>query len=170
MKLSVVLKKLDAAIKTADTIMGHVAGFSILLITGIVSYEVFFRYVLNRPPIWAFDICSYLLLLIAVFSGVYTMEQDKHVSFTFVVENLRQKPKAIVLGVGFAFGLIYCICLLRESILLALLSAERNIYTFAQVRIPSVYLYLVIVIGAFFLLLTYVIKAIFDIFYSIRKK
>ena len=169
MKVLGVFEKLNSIIKLVDNILGHIAGFCILIITGIVCYEVFFRYVLNKPPIWAFDVCSYLLLLIAVFSGVYTMEQDGHVRFTVVVESFKPKLRAVFVAIGSVFGLTYCFVLLRESIVLGWLAVERNIYTFAQIRIPDVYLYLIIVLGAFLLFCTFLIKTIVELCYTTKK-
>lgn len=169
MKISKAIQKSYSFIKAIDGVFGLVAGLCILVITAVVSYEVFFRYVLNRPPSWAFDVCSYLLLAVAVFSGVYAMEQDGHVRFTMLVQKLKPKPRIIIISMGSIFGIIYCVVLLTESIKLGLLAIERNIYTFAQARIPEIYLYLIIITGAFFLSLTFLVKLVLEIYCTPKK-
>jgi TRAP-type C4-dicarboxylate transport system permease small subunit len=156
------IEKLFLVIKRIDTILGLVAGIGVLVITAIICYEIVARYGFRRPPIWAFDICSYLLLIVAVFSGAYAMAENGHISFTMVLEKLKSKPRRVIMMVGSIFGLAYCILLVSETVKLAAMAVQRNMHTHDQLSIPDIYLYLVILIGAFFLALTFLLKAVVD--------
>jgi len=159
-----VLRKAYAVVNGVDTVLGLIAGICILIITAITLYEIIARYIFHRPPFWAFDISSYLLLVVAVFSGVYAMANDGHVRFTMVVDKLRLKTRRKVMFVGLVLGLAYCVLLFQQAIKLGIMAVQRNIYTHMQIRIPDIYLYLVIIIGAFFLCLTFLGKAIMETF------
>ncbi len=156
------IEKLYLVVRRIDTVLGLVAGISVLVITAIICYEIVARYVFHRPPIWAFDICSYLLLVVAVFSGAYAMAENGHINFTMVLEKLKARPRRVVMIVGSIFGLIYCVLLVRETIKLGAMSVERNMHTHDQLGIPDIYLYLVILVGAFFLGATFLLKAVVD--------
>jgi C4-dicarboxylate transporter, DctQ subunit len=156
------IEKFYLVIKRIDTTLGLVAGIGVLVITAIICYEIIARYVFHRPPIWAFDVCSYLLLVVAVFSGAYAMAEDGHINFTMVVEKLKSKPRRVVMMVGSIFGLAYCVLLVSETVKLAAMAVQRNIHTHDQLSIPDIYLYLVILVGAFFLAVTFLVKAAAD--------
>lgn len=49
------LTKLVYAIESLSVWVGRAFGWCILVLTLSVSYEVFMRYVLNAPTVWAFD-------------------------------------------------------------------------------------------------------------------
>ena len=163
------VEKLYATIKRIDRILGLIAGIGILVMTGIICYEIVARYVFRRPPIWAFDICSYLLLVVAVFSGAYAMAEDGHISFTMVVEKLKVKTRRVVMMAGSVLGLVYCALLVSETVKLAVMAVKRNIHTHDQLGIPDIYLYLVILVGAFFLSVTFLVKAVVDAYYGDKR-
>lgn len=160
MKIFRVINKVYFIIKAIVGLLGLISGFCILAIITIISYEIFCRYVLNKPSSWVFDVSSYLLLAVAVFSGVYALEHDRHVNFPFLVEKVKPKSRLIIILIGSILGIIYFFILLIESIKVGLIAIQRNTYTFAQTRIPEIYLYLIIMLGAFLLLLTFLLKSI----------
>ena len=49
------MKSLIHAIESMNIWIGRAFGWCILILTLSVSYEVFVRYVLNAPTVWAFD-------------------------------------------------------------------------------------------------------------------
>lgn len=157
------------AIIKIDGALGLIAGSCMLIITSIVCYGILARYVFRRPLIWGADICSYLLLAIAVFSGAYTMSVSAHINFTIVVEHLGPKSRRVAMAIGSILGLIYCFFLLSETVQLALMAIRRNMHTHDQLGIPDIYLYLVILIGCFLLSVTFLVKAIYDTFYLDRR-
>lgn len=157
-------EKFYSTIKAIDGVLGIIAGFCILVITIIICYEIIARYLFHRPPIWAFDICSYLLLVVALFSGAYAMAENGHVSFTMVLERLKPKARRVAMIIGFILGLTYCFFLLSQSVRLGAMAINRNMYTHDQLSIPDIYLYLVIIVGALFLSVTFLVKAIIEVF------
>jgi TRAP-type C4-dicarboxylate transport system permease small subunit len=163
------VQRFYSAIRKVDGALGMIAGSSMLIITAIICYGILARYVFRRPLIWGADICSYLLLVIAVFSGAYTMAVSAHINFTIVVECLEPKARRVIISIGSILGLIYCFFLLSETVQLALMAIKRNMHTHDQLGIPDIYLYLVILIGCFMLSVTFLITAIYDTFYPDKK-
>ena len=58
---------------------GRAFGWCILVLTFSVSYEVFVRYVLNAPTVWAFDMMIQMYGALFLMAGPYALAQDTHV-------------------------------------------------------------------------------------------
>ncbi|AXI43291.1 TRAP transporter small permease subunit [Sulfitobacter sp. SK011] len=59
--------------------VGRAFGWCILILTLSVSYEVFVRYVLNSPTVWAFDMMIQMYGALFLMCGAYALAQDTHV-------------------------------------------------------------------------------------------
>lgn len=59
--------------------VGRAFGWCILILTLSVSYEVFVRYVLNAPTVWAFDMMVQMYGALFLMCGAYALAQDTHV-------------------------------------------------------------------------------------------
>ncbi len=58
---------------------GRAFGWCIMILTLSVSYEVFVRYVLNAPTVWAFDMMIQMYGALFLMAGPYALAQDSHV-------------------------------------------------------------------------------------------
>ena len=59
--------------------IGRAFGWCILILTLSVTYEVFVRYVLNAPTVWAFDMMVQMYGGLFLMAGPYALAQDAHV-------------------------------------------------------------------------------------------
>jgi len=71
--------KIIHAIEGLNIWVGRAFGWCILILTLSVSYEVFVRYVLNAPTVWAFDMMVQMYGALLLMSGPYALAQDSHV-------------------------------------------------------------------------------------------
>lgn len=67
------------AIEGLSLWVGRAFGWCILILTLSVSYEVFVRYVLNSPTVWAFDMMIQMYGALLLMCGAYALAQDTHV-------------------------------------------------------------------------------------------
>ena len=67
------------AIEGLSQWVGKAFGWCILILTLSVSYEVFVRYVLNSPTVWAFDMMVQMYGALFLMAGAYALAQDTHV-------------------------------------------------------------------------------------------
>jgi len=67
------------AIEGLSQWVGKAFGWCILILTLSVAYEVFVRYVLNSPTVWAFDMMVQMYGALFLMSGAYALAQDAHV-------------------------------------------------------------------------------------------
>ena len=66
-------------IESLSNWVGKAFGWCILILTFSVSYEVFVRYVLNSPTVWAFDMMIQMYGALFLMAGPYALAQDSHV-------------------------------------------------------------------------------------------
>ena len=59
--------------------MGKCFAWCIVVLTFATCYEVFVRYVLNAPTVWAFDMSVQMYGSLFVMAGAYALAQDAHV-------------------------------------------------------------------------------------------
>jgi len=75
---------------------GRAFGWCILILTLSVSYEVFVRYVLNSPTVWAFDMMIQMYGALFLMCGAYALAQDTHVRADVVYRLLPVKVQASI--------------------------------------------------------------------------
>ncbi|MEP3847827.1 MAG: TRAP transporter small permease subunit [Paracoccaceae bacterium] len=71
--------KVVHAIEGLSLWVGRAFGWCILILTLSVSYEVFVRYALNAPTVWAFDMMIQMYGALFLMCGAYALAQDTHV-------------------------------------------------------------------------------------------
>ena len=70
------MMKFIHAIEGLSLWVGRAFGWCILILTLSVSYEVFVRYVLNSPTVWAFDMMVQMYGALFLMCGAYALAQD----------------------------------------------------------------------------------------------
>ena len=76
--------KLILAIDKFNTAIGKLAGWTILILTLAISYEVFSRYALRAPTEWAFDVSYILYGTLFMLAGPYALARNAHVRGDFL--------------------------------------------------------------------------------------
>jgi TRAP-type mannitol/chloroaromatic compound transport system permease small subunit len=62
-----------------STWVGKIFSWCILILTAVVSYEVFVRYVLGMPTSWAYDVSYILYGTLFMMTGAYALSRNAHV-------------------------------------------------------------------------------------------
>lgn len=81
-------------IDSLSTWVGKAFAWLILLLTFGVSYEVFVRYVLNRPTTWAFDVSYITYGALFLMAGAYTLSRNGHVRADVLYRFWRPRTQA----------------------------------------------------------------------------
>ena len=84
------------AIESLSIWVGRSFGWCILILTLSVSYEVFVRYVLNAPTVWAFDMMVQMYGALFLMAGPYALAQDSHVRADVIYRFLQPRWQARV--------------------------------------------------------------------------
>ncbi|MBU1208351.1 MAG: TRAP transporter small permease subunit [Pseudomonadota bacterium] len=143
--------------------IGRTISYLLLPITFITSFEVFMRYVVKQPTIWAWDLNIQLSAAVILLGGGYTLMENGHVAVDILVMNMSPKRRALLdLITSPFFFLGFCILLWYGwEIGWASFQAREAMPT---IWAPPYYpIKLLIPIGAFLLLIQGVAKFIRDL-------
>ena len=73
------MKSLLLAVDRASTALGHFFAWLIIVLAGMITFEVFSRYVLNNPHDWALDAQIMMYGTLFMMAGAYTLAKNGHV-------------------------------------------------------------------------------------------
>ena len=73
------MQKLLLFIDKVSTWVGHLFSWLIVVLTLLISWEVFSRYALDHPHAWAFDAMIMLYGTLFMMAGAYTLAKNGHV-------------------------------------------------------------------------------------------
>ena len=73
------MQKLMLFIDKVSTFVGQTLAWLIVVLTLMISWEVFSRYVLGRPHAWAFDVMLMCYGTMFMMAGAYTLAKNAHV-------------------------------------------------------------------------------------------
>jgi len=99
--------------RTISRICIWASGFGLVLMTAIVGWQVFARYVLNNTPHWSEKFCLLLMIYFILFAAAAGVREGSHIGLVFVKESLPALPQRVVgvinhLIVGsFGFGMVW---------------------------------------------------------------
>ena len=77
-------------------ITGYFAAFGILLMIGVILYEVTLRYFFNAPTVWAYDVSYMLNGTVIMLAGALAMKGNQHVVIDIVSQLFRDRTKTII--------------------------------------------------------------------------
>jgi TRAP-type mannitol/chloroaromatic compound transport system permease small subunit len=73
------MKSVLLVVDRASTWLGQAFAWLIVVLTGLISWEVFSRYVLNNPHDWALDAQVMMYGTLFMLAGAYTLSKNGHV-------------------------------------------------------------------------------------------
>ena len=122
--------------------------FSVLTI--IVLYAVFMRYVLNLAPTWSEEIARYIMVWMALLGSSIALRQGRHIGLSTLVEQIFGKYTRVVFFIA-------DLCILAFLVIVVFSGASMAQFVAGQ-RSPSANLpmwvpYLAVPVGAIFMVL-----------------
>lgn len=76
--------------------LGIVFAFFFLLSMAILIFEIFMRYVLNSPTLWAHETTIFLCSAAFVFGGLYCTAHDKHIRVVLLYDRAGPRVRRIL--------------------------------------------------------------------------
>lgn len=77
-------------------VIGDVCSLLILIIMGVVTYEVVARYAFNAPTSWAWLINKQLFGIFVMTAGSYALLHDTHIRIEMLYQHFPQKVKKLI--------------------------------------------------------------------------
>ena len=145
------LEKGGALYDRIMNLFAFLAALVVISLVGILCYEVFMRYVIHKPPAWAWEVSECMLCLIAFLSAAWLLREDGHVSVDIVHSQLNPKLKTLSGIVTSALGMIICFIIALAGIGITIDHFHAGITVPGYLDIPKAPLLLFISIGCFML-------------------
>ncbi|WP_136805184.1 TRAP transporter small permease subunit [Desulfosediminicola flagellatus] len=101
-------KKVDFIVK----MMGYAASYLMPILALIVAFEVFSRYFLNKPTVWAFDLSLFLFGYIAALGGAYAHQKRAHIAVDILYVRVSPKTKRIFNLISYTLGIFFLILII----------------------------------------------------------
>lgn len=84
------------AIDSLSELTGRIVCYLIIFVFGLVVFDVFMRYALNAPTVWANEIATYMYGGFAALGGAYTLRYGGHVRVDALYNLLSLRRKAVI--------------------------------------------------------------------------
>ncbi|SER93597.1 TRAP-type mannitol/chloroaromatic compound transport system, small permease component [Vreelandella subterranea] len=118
--------KLINAIESVTRWSGRLGAVLVFPLIGALVFEVFSRYLMGRPTLWAFEISYMVMGAIFMLGMSNALRVRQHVSVDIVSMQLNERVKAIINAVGYFLFLPLLIWLVWELSTYALQAFETN--------------------------------------------
>lgn len=113
---STFLRGLCRGIDFIVMLTGQAAAYLMPLLAGVVAFEVFARYVLNSPTIWAYDMSLFLFGYVAALGGAYAQQKRAHINVDILYLAVSPKTKCVFNLIGFVLGIFFLAIIIYVSI------------------------------------------------------
>ena len=93
--------------------IGRATMIMIISMTGVMLYEVFLRYVVERPTKWANELTLWIAGFVFLSSGLYAMQQRCHIRISLLYDAVPRPVRklfdilSVLMIVLFTFGLVF---------------------------------------------------------------
>jgi len=136
-----------------STWVSRASAVVLILIMGLIVFEVFLREVAGTSTKVAHEFSGYMLVAVAVWSAAEVMSIDKHINVTVVTDQLRPRTQGALRRAGHVLTLALVAILFIASVGLVLHSIRTGTVTGGLYQIPVFIPQLAIPVGLFSLLL-----------------
>jgi TRAP-type transport system small permease protein len=159
------MKKLRRFISVLETVLEYFACSCLVLMTVIITYQIFMRYFFSATPGWSEELALLLMVWFAFIGMAIGVRRRNHLSIEFLVAKLSNTAQAYVAILNelliLAFGAILFIFGVNMMI-------TSSMSTMAALRIPNSFLYLMVPVSGFLMMIYTIdnlITAVSDIFF-----
>ncbi len=109
------MKKILGGIDALNYFMGKIFCWTIMVMMILILYDVFMRYLIKKPTIWAGELTEIMLLLIVCVGGGATLLQKAHVRVDILRNRFSKKADKILDLIFYPFILLICLVLMIEG-------------------------------------------------------
>lgn len=154
------MNKVINKFKDLNHLLGAISGGLILLASIFISYEVIMRYVFGNAPNWTNDVTRYFLLAIAFVPAAFALIEKAHINVDVLSSRAHGKVKLFLNILSYVVIFIFSSVVVWQTYPSLIRSIQGGWRTQGTFTIPASILYIIIVFGSIFLLITCVFSVI----------
>ncbi|MDB9822584.1 TRAP transporter small permease [Deltaproteobacteria bacterium] len=151
-------------IKKINSLCASLSGLILLFITFSIFIDVILRYFFNRPSIWITEVCTYLFLYVIFLGTSYALQMDLHIRVTFLLSHLPRGYVRWLERLTSIFCMVFSAVLLWQTSIMTWVSFSGKWTTPTMLSVPYAWIYVVMVVGSAFLLLTFIFRTALELF------
>lgn len=140
--------------------MAWIAGLMAVIMMLAIVYSVITRFFFNKPQPAVIELSGYMLLYTAFLGAPWLLRQDGHVRVDLLVDALKPRARAVLLGVTSIIGTLVSLVVLVWGSMITVDMFRRGVTVTNILETPQWILMAVIPIGGFFLTIEFILKAI----------
>jgi TRAP-type mannitol/chloroaromatic compound transport system permease small subunit len=134
------MQKILLMVDKISTRAGQISAISVVLLTALICWEVFNRYVLSNPHDWVFDITYMLYGIMFMMAGAYTLSKNGHVRGDVLYGFFKPRTQALFdLILYFVFFIPGIVALVYAGIDFAAVSVAINEHTTQTANGPPIW-------------------------------
>jgi len=159
------MKKLRRFISVLETVLEYFACSCLVLMTVIITYQIFMRYFFSATPGWSEELALLLMVWFAFIGMAIGVRRRSHLSIEFLVARLSDTAQAYVAILNELLILVFGAILFIFGVNMMITS---NMSTMAALGISSSFLYLMVPVSGFLMMVYTIdnlIAAVSDTFF-----
>ncbi len=95
--------------------IGRIVMILVISMTSVMLYEVFLRYALERPTLWANELTLWIGSFVFMLSGIYAMQQRSHIRIFIIYDVLPRSIQHLCDTIWVALLWFFTVCLIFGS-------------------------------------------------------
>jgi len=135
----------------------------LMFVTFSIFVDVLLRYFFNSPSIWTTEISTYLFLYIIFLGTAYALQEGLHIRVTFFLGIFGPRSKGFVEFGTSILAMVYSFALLWQTSVMTWTAFKEKWTSPTMLNAPYAYIYVVMVVGCFFLFVTFLFKSIVEL-------
>lgn len=151
------MNKLLNVLNKLESIITIITGGMVILLTLLISWQVFSRYVLNTGQFWAEELAVISMMWVGFLGTAAALWSDSHIGLNLFVDRFPIFIKKWVIALRYIITATFSLILFYNGIILV---KKTMCGTLSALEIPIGYSYLIVPISAFLLVFFSVIKAV----------
>jgi TRAP-type mannitol/chloroaromatic compound transport system permease small subunit len=163
--METVLKGYCHGVRYIVGLIGRSVSYLLPILAAIVFFEVFARYVLDKPTIWGYDTSLFLFGYISALGGAYAQQREAHINVDIVYAKVSERTRRIfdvftaVIAIGFLAVMTYtCLGMFFEAF-------EFNYKTQSEWAPPMHHFWLMISVSSIIFIAQYSTEIIANLFF-----
>ena len=147
-------------IKKLNSLCATLSGVVLLFITFSIFIDVILRYFFNRPSIWITEVSTYLFLYMIFLGTAYALQEGLHIRVTFFYVLFGTRAKRFIDLATSLFAMTFSLTLLWQTSVMTWTAFKDNWTSPTMLNAPYAYIYVAMVLGSFFLFLTFLFETV----------
>ncbi|MFC0270192.1 TRAP transporter small permease [Metabacillus herbersteinensis] len=136
------------------------SGFSIILTTFMIFFEVISRAFFNQPTIWATELSIYAIIGSCFLGSAYAVRTYSHITVDILITNVNDRIKTILAYLSNALGLVFSIIFTFYGFHHSMKTMELGVTSASLLRVPMYLPELLLPVGGVLMCLAFILQIV----------